>query len=117
MVTERRRLSFSPGELRHAIELFREDLEEILPPGDIIDLVVKQRPELHVSLTLESRPGAKPVNATLSGSALGAAIVHYCLYKDIPMPRAAEKTIEADGEGLVLCMSLIYSGSQVEWLD
>ncbi len=110
MVTEFRRLVFSPQELQSAVGIFNAEKVSKLPQGKIVDLVVIAEPKLGARVQVNMSADTDDLEVSLDAAYLGAAMLYQCMRDRIPIPKAPKKTVEQDGDGLALVFSVQPEG-------
>ena len=106
MPTETRRLVFSSDELVEALNAHRKLANGKMPEGKIVFCRVGETSDFRVSVKILP-PGRSEVQTFhLDGDYVGAALIGYCAQCKIPLPRGAEKNLQACGNNVALNLSL-----------
>ncbi len=100
MPVEMRTLIFSRDELSEAIS------EHERLNGSIMFCSIASSPEFSVTLKLVPEEEPKIRSLTLDAEAVGAALIQYCLLRNIPLPRRSERRIQAMGEAVAMNFSM-----------
>ena len=109
MPIEMRTLIFSRDELTEAITDHAAATGTALPDGTIMFCSVTAAPALQVTLKLVPDGQSTIETVTLGAEAVGAALVHYCIARGIPVPRRSDRSLQAMGEAVAMQFSLNQS--------
>lgn len=105
MLKEIRSILFSQQDLEDAFKLFHTSVQAILPAGRIISFDVSGNKEATVRVNVVAQDGE--VSEVIIASAhVAAAMLHYCILNNIPVPRKAKKKIELIDGNLALTLTL-----------
>lgn len=99
---ETRKIYFSESELIDAIEGFAKHTKRGMPPGKTVACGINGAGNLSVSLTVQNLADGVSATARFDHAAVAAALIRYCIGKKIPLAKAAEKSVQADGAGVAL---------------
>jgi len=114
MITERRQILFSTEALKEAVLLLREAHPDRVPMGHVRRVWPLADPEPHLVVQLE-KAGARALHEhTLTEKELAAAVILLCRKVRIPLPRTADKYLDAEGGNLSLVITkrMPLDGSQ-----
>ena len=100
MISEERRIRFSKAAVTEALRAARG---LGLPPGQISEMRVAA--DGGCSVKILAGDGAS-TNADLTPSQMAAVFIAYARTKRIPMPRQAQKKLEADGDGIAMVIEI-----------
>lgn len=100
MISEERRIRLSREALMEALKLARN---LGLPPGQIAECHVAADGGCRVQI--RTGDGAA-TNADLTPSQMAAVFINYARAKKVPMPRQAQKKLEADGNGIAMVIEM-----------
>jgi hypothetical protein len=100
MISEERRIRFSKAALSEALRGARG---LGLPPGQISDLQIAA--DGGCSVRILKGDGAF-ANADLTPSQMAAVFIGYARTKRVPVPRQAQKRLEADGDGIAMVIEI-----------
>lgn len=103
MVTETRRLIFTNKDLIEALDVTGTLKQQNLPAGRVA--AVEIEPSGKVLVVFE-RAGGNPMRIMLTPGEVGTCLLAYCRLKKIPMPRAATKALEVQGDNLSILVTL-----------
>lgn len=104
MPIEMRTLIFSRDELIEAIT--DHAAATALSDGTIMLCSVTADPVLQVTLKLVPDGQSTIETVTLEAEAVGAALVHYCIERGIPVPQRSDRSLQAMGEAVAMQLSL-----------
>lgn len=105
MPSESREITFSELEMRAAVidYCLRHDVP--LPEAGIKEMKAEDGGEgVHVSITYMAP--AENSTVTLNQAEIGAALIFNCLANKIPLPRASQKSLRAEHEGITLLIRI-----------
>jgi hypothetical protein len=100
MISEERRIKFSKESL---IEALRAARGLGLPPGQVLETRVAA--DGGCSVQIRTGDGAL-ANADLTPSQMAAVFISFARTKRIPVPRHAQKTLVADGDGIAMVIEI-----------
>jgi hypothetical protein len=100
MISEERRIRFSKAAVTEALRAARG---LGLPPGQVAELRIA--PDGGCSVKILTGDGAV-TNADLTPSQMAAVFIGYARTKRVPMPRQAQKRLEADGDGITMVIEI-----------
>lgn len=100
MISEQRRIKFSKDAVTEALRAARS---LGLPPGQIAELRIA--PDGGCSVKIVTGDGAF-TNADLTPSQMAAVFIGFARTKRIPVPRQAQKRLEADGDGITMVIEI-----------
>jgi len=106
MPTETRRIHFSNAEVADAIENFAKATKYPMPPGKIAECKIDAHAGLAAILTVHHVAEGSTRTARFDNNAIAAALIRFCIEKKIPIPKSAEKSVEAQGNGVVLILRI-----------
>jgi hypothetical protein len=106
MPVEIRRISFSEGEVIDAIGHFAKATRHPMPPGKITACEINSKVGLAVTVTVNHMADGSSHAVRFDSASVAAALIRYCIEKKIPIPKAAEKSVEALSNGLALILQL-----------
>lgn len=106
MPSETRRLVFSNAELVQAISEYNQGAGKKLPAGTVTACKPIDRPELVVRLEILDQRRGEVLTVDLTPEVVGAALLRYCMSRKIPIPRHAEKSVQVQGDNIVLAIAL-----------
>lgn len=115
MATEFRRIVLTNDELMDAIVLYNRAAKQRLPAGQFVSCTVKDGPELIVNLEIYDINTDKRYNIDLKAAYIGASIIKWCQGEKIPVPRIADKSVEAVGDNVALHLTI--NGKSDELFD
>jgi len=115
MATEFRRIVLTNDELMDAIALYNRAAKQKLPAGQFVSCTVKDGQDLMVSLEICDISTDKRYNIDLKAAYIGASIIKWCQNEKIPIPRSADKSVEAVGDNVAL--HLTVNGKSDELFD
>ena len=104
MPTETRRICFSNAEVADAIEHFAKATKFPMPPGKIAECKIDAHGPLMAALTVRHMAEGSSRIARFDKNTIAAALIRFCIEKKIPIPRSAEKSVEAQGDGVALIL-------------
>ena len=104
MPTETRRISFSNAEVAEAIEHFAKATKFPMPAGKIVECKIDAHGALAATLTVQHVAEGTNRTARFDKNTIAAALIRFCIEKKIPIPKSAEKFVEAHGDGVVLVL-------------
>lgn len=105
MITERRQIIFSNDALKDALLLFRTAYPDRVPHGRIHRAWVVDGPDLAVHAEIEPSGARRFLGVRFGKSEMAAAVILYCRRHKIPLPRVADKFLEAESG----CLSLVIT--------
>ena len=100
MISEQRRIKFSKDAVTEALRAARG---LGLPPGQIAELRIAS--DGGCSVRIVAGDGAF-ANADLTPSQMAAVFIAFARTKRIPVPRQAQKRLEADGDGITMVIEI-----------
>ena len=106
MPSEVRYLVFSIKELVAAIRDYRRRRSQPLVAGSVIRCNVSTDPEVSAGIDVRSDADGKVYSVTLRTEELAAALIMYCINHRIPMPAAANKSLQMFGDSIGLVIQL-----------
>ncbi len=109
MPIEMRTLIFSRDELSEAITDHAAAAGAALPDGTTMFCSVRADPALQVTLKLVPDGRSTIETVILEAEAVGAALVHYCIERGIPVPQRSDRSLQAMGEAVAMHFSLNQS--------
>ncbi len=89
---EVRLIGFNERELVEALVTLMRRRREPLPSGEVADVILREGP-VGICVTVRDRDGRLSA-IRKDGAYLGAALVAYCLDRNVPLPARAHKSIE-----------------------
>ncbi len=115
MATEFRQIVLTNDELMDAIALYNRAAKQKLPAGQFVSCTVKDGQALMVSLEICDISTDKRYNIDLKAAYIGASIIKWCKSEKIPIPRGADKSVEAVGDNIALHLTI--NGKSDELFD
>jgi len=115
MATEFRRIVLTNDELMDAIALYNRAAKQKLPAGQFLSCTVKDGQSLTVSLEICDISTDKRYNIDLKAAYIGASIIKWCQAEKIPIPRGADKSVQAVGDNVALHLTI--NGKSDELFD
>ena len=106
MSIELRKITFSDGELGEAIDRFIKATRYSMPPGKITECRVETKAGLALIVHVGHMADGSENSVRFDQATLAAALTRYCIEKKIPIPRTAEKSVEAQGQMVSLILRL-----------
>jgi len=100
MISEERRIRFSKDALTEALRVARG---LGLPPGQISELKIAADGGCSIRLLLGDGSFS---HADLTPSQMAAVFIGYARTKRVPVPRQAQKRLEADGDGIAMVIEI-----------
>ncbi len=104
MVSEIRQIVFSNCELIRAIVEFDRAHCDQLPKHRVLECQISSEP-INVTLTFDTA-WREDKFVELNETALTAVLIHACGVNGIPLPRGAIKSLQSDGDNLMLSFSV-----------
>ena len=105
MPKELRKLTFSTGELQVAVMDYCLRTKIAVPKGNILDVLVSDNPEETVTIQFMPTDDVTP-EVKLGREQVAASLIRYCGVNDIPLPRSAQKVLQAQDGALSLMVSM-----------
>ena len=106
MPVETRRIAFSEGEVIDAIGQFAKATHHPMPPGKITACEITNKSGFAATVTVSHMADGSSHAVRFDSASTAAALIRYCIEKKIPIPKAAEKSVEPQGNGLALILQL-----------
>jgi len=106
MPTEIRKIVFSPAELAEALDHFAKATHHAMPPGKIAACEIDSKNALSVAVTVHHMAEGSTHTVPFDNPSVAAALIRYCIERKIPVPKAATKSVEAEGPGVALILTL-----------
>ncbi len=106
MPIEIRKIIFSEAELIEAIEGFARNMRRTMLPGETVACSIDGTNDLSVSLTVQNLADGTSATTRFDHVAVAAALIRYCIGEKIPLAKAAENSVEAEGTGIALTLRL-----------
>jgi len=103
---ELRKITFSGGELGEAIERFAKATRYPMPSGKITECRVETKTGLTLIVRVDHMADGSEHTVRFDQATIAAALTRYCVDKKIPIPKTAEKSVEAHGQTLSLIIRL-----------
>jgi len=104
--TEFRRITFSDSELTEAIDRFAKATRYPMPPGKITECRIETKVGLALVVTVNHMAEGSVNTVRFDQPSLAAALIRFCIEKKIPIPKSAEKSVEAHGNLISLILRL-----------
>lgn len=117
MVTEIRHLIFQNGEVVQALAAFQKQRRDPLPAGTIAGLSFAKESRIKCTLEWDADGGGTRGKRTFLSDELGAALIHYCISKRIPLPAKSPKVLQLFGENIGLVVSINLSSDALRRLQ
>ncbi len=106
MISEVRYLLFDEQDLLRAMIEYRKARNQPLPTGAISEFKIQREQPVTCTLSvLEDRAGKK-TDIIFTNDVMRAALISYCLYKNVPLPVKAEKDLQVFGKRIGMLISL-----------
>jgi len=106
MPSELRRIVFSESEIIEALDRFAKATRHAMPAGKITACRIDSKSALSATLTVQHMAEGSTHTVRFDNASIAAALIRYCIEKKIPIPRASEKSVEAQGPGVALILNL-----------
>ena len=107
MPIETRKISFSQLELSDAIERFAKSTKRAMPPGRIVGCAIGANGGgVTVSMTVKNSADGASGTVRFDHASVAAALIRYCMETKIPLAKAAEKSVQAEGAGVALTLRI-----------
>jgi len=106
MPTELRRLVFSSDELAEALTSYSRASGPVLPDGDIVHCRIIDGDELAINVKVLPDLGGEVQTVRIGSELLGSALIRFCQDRRIPVPRHAEKTLQAIGQNVAMTLTI-----------
>ena len=103
---ELRKITFSDGELGEAIERFAKATRYPMPPGKITECRVETKVGLTLIVHVNHMVDGSEHTVRFDQATVAAALIRFCIEKKIPIPKTAEKSVEAHGQTVSLILRL-----------
>lgn len=103
---ELRKITFSDGELSEAIERFAKATRYPMPAGKIAECRVESKAGLALIVRVYNVADGSEHTVRFDQATVAAALIRFCIDKKIPIPKTAEKSVEAHGQTLSLILRL-----------
>ncbi len=97
MPRELRQIMFRAPEIMTAITEYHGRRAIALPPGTAIGCKVTDDPALSVTLSIKAEGGSLS-ELTVEPEVLAAALILYCINRQIPLPAEADKRLQKVGD-------------------
>ncbi|GAB2175581.1 hypothetical protein [Dongia sp. agr-C8] len=105
-LSEVRTITFPKDALIAAIKFLAAAANQPLPPGRLERCAVRSEPDIAVTLGIRDDSSGELTEREFTAEQLGAAMIAYCRQVGVPLPRAAEKSLSASGDNLMLCVQV-----------
>lgn len=102
MTTEIRQIAFLPSEVCTAIHDYRRRRNEPLPAGTIVGVDFGEGADVVVTLNIKNDSTGASINLSLTGEAVAAALILFCINRKIPLPAKAQKKVQRIGDTIGL---------------
>ena len=102
MITDTRRIQFSPEAIREAVKLYRTLFPQKQPPGLLGNIFIRASSPVVLGVTVQATGASTFREIEMGESEVAAMLIIYCRKMRVPLPRTAEKSIVAVGHSLVL---------------
>lgn len=106
MPTERRHVIFERDELFSALANQMERTGERTKFGSIVDLKIVEDPVVTVHLVMEMGSDGRRTTTPLKPEFVAAALLRYCKYERIPLPKFGTKALRVINDQLALIVTL-----------
>ena len=110
MPVEARRIMFTEDEVIEALAHFAKATKHPMPTGKIAACEINTKVDLAAIVTVIHPADGSTNTVRFDNASVAAALIRYCIEKKIPMPKAAEKSVEAQGNALTLTTYILPSG-------
>ncbi len=97
---------FSDIELADAVEHFAKATRYPMPPGKITQCRVDTKVGLALIVTVNHKADGSVNTVRFDQASIAAALIRFCIEKKIPIPKSAEKSVEAVGQAVSLTLRL-----------
>ena len=111
MPEEVRRILFNNNEVVHAVTSYRAAHTQFLPDGVIKHLTVTPE-QVTVAMEVKYFASVNKLDIAIPHERLLDTLIAYCIEHQIPLPRAGERSLTADGDRVAFEIRLNYE--QVE---
>jgi hypothetical protein len=105
MIIDARHILFSPEAIRDAVKTYRELFPQKQPPGLLGPVFIRSTSPLQLGVHVQAMGALGYRELCMEASEVAAMLIIYCRVKKIPLPRNAEKSLEAQGENIGLMMT------------
>ncbi|QJE72310.1 hypothetical protein HHL28_03625 [Aerophototrophica crusticola] len=105
MIVDTRHIMFSPEAVREAVKTYRSLFPQKQPPGLVGPILIRSANPLVLGIKIQAVGARVFREIEMEESELAAMLILYCRHARIPLPRTAAKSIEAQGEHVVLVVS------------
>lgn len=105
MIVDSRHILFSPPAIRAAMLAYRDIFPQKQPPGILGPVLIRAVDPIRLGIKVQSPGSSGYREIEMSESEVAAMLIVYCRKLKIPLPRAADKAIEVDGENIALIVS------------
>ena len=106
MPAEKRTICFTNDEVADALERFARATKHPMPQGKITACKIESGGALFATLTIQHMAEGSTQTARFDKNSIAAALIRYCIEKKIPVPKSAEKFVEAQNSGVTLIMNI-----------
>lgn len=103
-LAETRNIIFPKEALIAAIKFLSANSEQPLPHGKLERCEIRSEPYIAVAIGIRDENSGQLHVREFSAERLAAALIAYCHRVNVPLPRAAEKSLSASGDSLILCV-------------
>ncbi len=83
--------------LRVMIE-YRKSRNQPLPAGTIAEFKIQRKQPVTCTLSVHEDQAGKKTDIIFTNDVMRAALISYCMYKDVPLPVRVEKDLQLLGE-------------------
>lgn len=97
---------FGQDEVIEALAHFAKATKHPMPSGKITACEINTKVDLAAVVTVTHLADGSTNTVRFDNASVAAALIRYCIEKKIPMPKAAEKSVEAQGKALTLILKL-----------
>lgn len=105
MIVDSRHIQFSPEAVRAAVKTFRELFPQKQPPGLLGPIMIRSDNPLILGVKIQAMGSSVYREIEMEEAEVAAMLIIYCRKMKIPLPRAAEKSMEVDGDRIALIVS------------
>lgn len=106
MIAENRTLMFTRDDVVDAALTFVNSRRGLLPEGRIVGVDIEGEETPEVVIRLQQPERIFETTVRLSAAQLAAVMIHFCIARQIPIPRKARKEIRYVPEGIQLVITI-----------
>ena len=106
MISEVRYLLFDEQDLLRALIEYRKARNQPLPVGTIAEFKIQRKEPVTCTLSMHEDQAGKRTDIIFTNDIIRAALIAYCMYKNVPLPVKAEKDLQVFGGRVGMLISL-----------